>query len=246
MIKNLKSLRALGMVMLLLVSFGATGITANAKSSETSGNKKIVVINPGCQSVDSDDKEAVGPGGWTWVADDMVGAKGVSTGTPEYDLNLKIAFKLQQQLKDKGYKVELVRTTNDVDINNMERAMVANTLEADLYVSIYSSAESKKDEGIKVTCESKDNPYNFTGYGECRLFADTLVGSLGEKIEKSKASVVESDDIIGINWCKSPNAIVRVGNIKNEADDEKLASEEYQLAIAEGMAAGIDSYFTQK
>ncbi|SDB21337.1 N-acetylmuramoyl-L-alanine amidase [Pseudobutyrivibrio sp. YE44] len=244
--KNLKAIRAMGMVMLLFITFVVTGITAEAKGADSAAGQKLVVINPGCQAVDSAEKESIGPGAWTWVADDMVGAEGVLTGNREYDINLKIAVKTAQQLKDMGYKVELVRTYNDVDINNMERAMVANTMVADIYVSIYSSGDNKKEEGVKVTCETKDNPYNFSGYNECRLLADTIVGSLGSKIDGIKTSVVESDDVMGINWCKSPNAIVRVGNLKNEADDEKLATEEYQQTLAEGIAAGVDSYFTQK
>ena len=75
--------------------------------------------------------------------------------------------------------------------------------------------------------------------------ADVLRGCLQEKNLDSK-DVIETDDLIGINWCQVPNAVVRVGNLRNSDDDEKLEDMEYQDKVAEGIAAGIDSYFAQK
>ncbi len=244
--KNLIMVRAFGMALLLFISLGSTALTAEAKEQEKESKQKVVVINPGCQAIENSTKESVGPGAWSWTADDMVGAKGTSTGTAEYDLNLQLALRTEKQLKDMGYKVELTRTSNDVDINNMQRAQIPNTLDADLYVTITSSAAGKKTSGFSAICESSDNPYNFGAYSQCRLLADTLVGSMDEKSDACNNGVEESDDYIGINWCSVPNAILIVGNIKNEADDELLAEEDYQQTVAEGIAAGIDSYFTQK
>ena len=245
--KKLKFIQTLGMVMLLFISFVATDFTAEAKKQDDPAQRPIVVvINPGCQEVENKQKESVGPGAWSRVAEDMVGAKGAVTENNEYDLNLEVAKKTQKALLDKGFVVQMTRTTNDVDINNAERAMVANTIDADLYISIYSSSKSKKDAGVSVMCETADNPYNFGAYKECRLLADTLLGSISERTSYNNGDVVETDDLIGINWCTVPNAMVRVGNLNNEADDEKLAAEEYQQQLAEGIAAGVESYFTQK
>ncbi len=244
--KNLKLLHVFVMVMLLCIFTGASYVDVQAKGLIPKGfAAKLIVIDPGCQSIENNKKESVGPGAWTWETEDLVGAKGAQSEIPEYDLNLTIAKKTEAALKKLGYTVELTRNTNDVDMNNAERSMIANTMEADLYLSIHSSGDNKKDSGIFVLCESVDNPYNYGAYSQCRLLADTLRGCLQEKNLDSK-DVIETDELIGINWCQVPNAVVRVGNLRNSQDEEKLGDSEYQEKVAEGIAAGIDSYFAQK
>ncbi|QFJ54438.1 N-acetylmuramoyl-L-alanine amidase family protein [Pseudobutyrivibrio xylanivorans] len=242
---NLRRFKTISMMVLLIFSFIGTSFTAEAKKSK-SDDQKVVVIDPGCQAIENNTKESVGPGAWKWAEDDMVGATGAVTSNNEYDINLLVALKTQKELEKQGYRVEMTRITNDVNISSAERAMFANTLEADLYVTIRSSAKSSKSSGITVVCETEDNPYNFVTYSYCRLLADTLRGCLAERTADASKDVVETDDIIGINWCQMPNAIVIVGNIKNESDDQKLANEEYQQKLAEGIAAGVDSYFEQR
>ena len=175
----------------------------------------------------------------------MVGAKGVTTGNNEYEINLRIALKVNELLGD-NYKVELTRTTNDADMSNSDRAMIANTLKADLFISIHASSPKDDSSGITVICQTKDNPYNLSNYSSSRLLADTLLGSLADKTGALKYQVLETDKLMGINWCTVPNAIVNVGNMNNPEDDEKLSDEEYQQKVAEGIVAGIDSYFSQK
>jgi N-acetylmuramoyl-L-alanine amidase len=131
-------------------------------------------------------------------------------------------------------------------MSNSDRAMIANTLKADLYISIHASNPNDASKGITVICQTKDNPYSLTNYSNSRLLADTLLGSLADKTGAESYKVLESDKLMGINWCTVPNAIVNVGNLNNQQDDEKLAEEDYQQKIAEGIVAGIDSYFSQK
>lgn len=80
-------------------------------------------------------------------AKNVVGATGIVTKTPEYDLNLKVALKLKKYLIDAGYKVIMTRTTNSQVISNIERAEIGNKNKADLVIKIH--ADSSFDTSIK-------------------------------------------------------------------------------------------------
>lgn len=238
MIKNLKKYNSIILVILLFATLGLSSINAQAK-------QRVIVIDPGCQAIENNEKESVGPGTWKWVSEDLVGAKSSISDKNEYEINLAVALKVKELLNDK-YDVKLTRTTNDINMANSDRAMIANTLNADLYISIHASSPDADASGIKVICESEENPYNGSNYRNCRLLADTLLGSITEKASPKKYVVSESDKLLGINWCTVPNAVIEIGNLNNPEDDERLNDSEYLLKIAEGIVSGIDSYYSQK
>ncbi len=247
--KRILKMPAVTVVLLLFMISVAPSVAVEAKSVETENedsSQKVIVIDPGCQSIKNTKKESVGPGSWTRKTEDLSGTTGVTTGTEEYEVNLQVAQMVKENLEDAGYQVELTRSSNDVNINNAERAMVANTLSAELYISIRSGAEGKDKSGVEVVCETQDNPYDYMNYGDSRLLSDALLGSLVEKTSVENNGVVETDDSIALNWCTVPNAIVMVGNINNPVDDEKLSDTDYQQEVALGIAAGVESYFAQR
>ncbi len=55
------------------------------------------------------------------------GATGCVTGKTESQINLEVALKLQQALQNQGYTVIMCRTSQDVDISNVQRAEIANS-----------------------------------------------------------------------------------------------------------------------
>ncbi|MBE5912184.1 N-acetylmuramoyl-L-alanine amidase family protein [Pseudobutyrivibrio sp.] len=228
------------LVVMLLLCLWVTNI--NIVMAKESSTPKVIVIDPAFQENTDDTREPVGPGAFTTCESTSTGNTGVSTGYPEYELTLQVSLKLQNQLEESGYTVLLTRTTNDVDITNSGRAMIANMADADLFIVV--SANDSKAAGVEVVCQSDDNPYNYGNYSDGRLLSDAILGSM--KSNCAGNEVVEDDERAVMNWCQSPSTVVEVGSLENEDDEAKLVTDEYQETLAQGIAAGVDSYFAQR
>ena len=204
----------------------------------------LVVIDAGHQAKGNNEKEPLGPGSETMKSKTTSGTQGVETGIPEYDLNLQVAKKLQAVLEKRGYQVKMIRTKNDVDISNAQRAEVANELEADAFIRIHANGDEKSTtSGIMTVCQTKENPFNADLYDQCHRLAQCVLDETAEATGGKKMFVWETDTLSGINWSKVPVTIVEMGYMTNPEEDKLMSTDDYQQKLAEGIANGLDKYF---
>lgn len=208
------------------------------------GDGRLIAIDPGHQAKGNSQKEPIGPGASEMKAKVASGTQGVSTGIPEYKLNLAVSLKLKEELLARGYRVYMIRETHDVNISNAERAEMANQSGADLFIRVHAnSLNDSSVHGTLTMCQTSKNPYNGDLYSKSKALSKAVVDGISQATGFKNRGVQETDSMSGINWCRLPVTIVEMGFMSNADEDKKMADEEYQNKIARGIADGIDAYY---
>ena len=202
---------------------------------------KLIAIDAALQATENREQEAIGPGATETKNKMGTSGGGINSAVLEYELNLQIALKLEEELEKRGYEVFMIRKSNNVNISNAGRAELANTAGADVLIRIDANSSSDLSvSGAMTICPTENNLYNSDIYSESKVLSEFILDELVEATDCKKQYVWETDTMAFVNWSKVPVTIVEVGYLSNVEEDTLLVTEEYQEKIAVGIANGID------
>ncbi|MGE4588307.1 MAG: N-acetylmuramoyl-L-alanine amidase [Acidaminococcaceae bacterium] len=164
-------------------------------------------------------------------------------GTKEKDITLKIAFKLRDYLLDKGARVSMTRT-NDKDVYGPDatdaqelqaRVDVAQTNDADLFVSLHCNASTNRNVGGMSS-------YFFPKTDYDQIAAASIQDDLTKKFGLDDLGVRQASFYVN-KRSSMPTVLVEMAFISNQKEEKLLRSNWFQNKMAKAIADGIEDYF---
>lgn len=168
----------------------------------------------------------------------------IPNGVKEKDINLAVALKLSNALKEKGYNVILTRD-EDVFVDLTERAEIANRNNADIFISLHSNSISNPDiKGIQVLyCPAFNSDVKETdNYPLSKAIMDALIQGTGA-VNKG---IIKRPELAVLRKTKMSATLIEMGFLTNKEEAAKLQTESYQNLIVESIVKGIENYFDEQ
>lgn len=212
--------------------------TSNTDKKNTP-EEKIVVIDPGHGMNGNKEMEPISPDSSELKIKDPGGAQGVYTGVPEYKVNLQVAEKLKEKLEAQNIKVVMTKTQDSEDPGNIERADVANNINAALEIRIHcDSAANSSAHGASMLVPG-DIGYAKNISSISRNYGEIILKSLVNSAGMDNRGISVRNDLTGFNWSKVPIVLVEMGFMSNPEEDALLSTDAYQEKLAQGLCDGI-------
>ena len=174
------------------------------------------------------------------------GHGGIDEGTKSFrghyekNYNLIILKELKTLLdsSDSGIKAYYTRLT-DKTISKAARTKLANSLKADLFISIHCNSSEYGDSapyGIEVLY-SKRKPHNSKLSN--KKLAEILLENVAGKVNNKKRGVIRREGLYIMHHSNVPASIVEVGYMSNKSDLKYIVTKNGQKKMAEGIYNGI-------
>jgi N-acetylmuramoyl-L-alanine amidase len=143
-------------------------------------------------------------------------------------------------------KVVMVRTSQNVNISNSQRAAIANKAHAALFIRLHCDGISDgAKHGFSTLIPAKNQwtgPIMTASAKAGRIVQRDALSATGA----ADAGVVQRSDLSGFNWSKVPTVLVEMGFMSNRAEDKALTTGSYQQKLATGLANGVVDYLKSR
>lgn len=157
----------------------------------------------------------------------------------EKDITLAIVQKIKAIFEEEGNKDIGIYCTRleDKDVSLLDRVNLANSMGADLFVSIHvNSIKGRSDvEGIEVMYDELAPDTEFDSKDFAQICLDEVQLAMGAK----KRSLINGNKIYIIRNAQMPAALIEVGFINNPSELARLVDDSYQQKTAQGVGSAI-------
>ncbi|MFC4779051.1 N-acetylmuramoyl-L-alanine amidase [Paenibacillus sp. GCM10023252] len=204
----------LGWISSQFVSVSGIELASGPTASGGGLKGKVIVVDPGHGGSDP-------------------GMVGTTQHTEEKNLTLSTSILLADQLQRLGAKVILTRTKDSEKPSLADRVKISESAGADAFVSIHYNSSTKNNSGTLTFyySEQKDRPL-------ARSIEAKLSSGIGLKsngISYGDYHVLRENDV--------PSALLELGFLTNESDEELVKTSGYQRKAAAAIASGLEAYF---
>ena len=173
------------------------------------------------------------------------GHGGWDTGTPSYDgkfleknINLQVLLYLEELLNAEDVMVYTTRTT-DRNIGHTERIALANSLNADMFISIHcnNAYQNPEAHGTEVLYTQYQNAWEGMN---SKQFAQICLEELVTALQlNDRGLFARGDDLTVLQKAEVPAALVELAFMSNPGDMKVLKTDEAQKASAEALYKAI-------
>ncbi len=163
-------------------------------------------------------------------------------GTPEHQVTLSMALKLKEKLLADGYDVLMIRETEDVQLDNVARTVIANNA-ADCHIALHWDSTSNDKGAFYMSVPSNETYRNMepvkSHWQQHNALGESLVAGLKSAGVKIFSGGSMEMDLTQTSYSTIPSVDIELGD---KASDHSSAALD---TLVTGLLAGIDQYFGQ-
>ncbi len=186
----------------------------------------------------------IGPGSSEMQYVEPGGTSGVTTGVEEATVTLAVALLLRDKLRDEGVTVVMVREDDSRTYSSQERAEVANSCNADIFVRLHcDGADSAEPRGFSTLIPGY-NDWTAPIVERSAYAASVMHPIIIAETGAQDAGIVERTDLAGFNFCQVPVVLFEMGFMSNPEEDQLLCSAEYQEVLAQAICDATVAYLS--
>ncbi len=161
-------------------------------------------------------------------------------GTPEAKVTLAMALKLRDKLLASGYDVLMIRETDDVQLDNVARTVIANNM-ADCHLALHWDS-STNDKGafycsVPNVASYRDMEPVKSHWQQHQALGESVIGGLKGAGVKIYANGSAPIDLTQTSYSTIPSIDIELGDKGSDHSDATLEK------LAAGIVAGINAFY---
>lgn len=171
-------------------------------------------------------------------------------GTHEADVTLAEAIKVRDILLENGYNVLMIRESNDVQLDNIARTILANKY-AQCHIAIHWNSTEDSEGAFYFTApgnlDDPDDPNRWykemypvsENWQKHEALGNSLISGLKDKENSIYGNGKMVTDLTQTSYSTIPSVDIELGDRASPHDDDKLQQ------LAEGLCVGINKFFNE-